>query len=114
MYDFEDVWTDLIRYAENSESVGTVDNEYVTDVWYDNDDDAIAVKYDGDAPQPLSRDAIQRVWEHVERAGELTMDDARDALGDRRGAAALGLLNEGFGLPYDTDPVRVYSPGDRP
>lgn len=112
MYDFEDVWTDLIRYVEDSDTVGTVDDEYVTDVWYDDDDDAIRVEYD--TSESLSRDAIRRVWEYVEREGELTMDDARDALGDRRGAAVLGLLNEGFGLPYDTDPVRVYSPGDRP
>ena len=112
MYDFEDVWTDLIRYVEDSDTVGTVDDEYVTDVWYDDVDDAIRVEYD--APESLPRDAVRRVWEYVEREGELTMDDARDALGDRRGAAALGLLNEGFGLPYDTDPVRVYSPGDRP
>ncbi len=112
MHAFEDVWTDLIRYAEDSDSVGTVDDEYVTDVWYDEGDDAIRVEYD--APESLPRDAVRRVWEYVERDGELTMDDARDALGDRRGAAVVGLLNEGFGLPYDTDPVRVYSPSDRP
>ena len=112
MYAFEDVWTDLCRYAENSDRVGTADGEYVTDVWYDDEDDAIGVEYD--APQRLPREAVRRVWEHVERDGELTMGDARDALGDRLGAAALGLLNEGFGLPYDTDPVRVYSPSDRP
>ena len=112
MYDFEDVWTDLIRYVEDSDTVGTVDDEYVTNVWYDDDKDAIRVEYD--APESLPRDAVRRVWEYVEREGELTMDDARNTLGDRRGAAVLGLLNEGFGLPYDTDPVRVYSPGDRP
>ena len=112
MYAFEDVWTDLIRYAEDSESVGTVDDEYVTDVWYDDEEDAIRVAYEN--TQSLPNDAVRRVWEYVERDGEVTMDDARDVLGDRRGAAVLGLLNEGFGLPYDTDPVRVYSPSDRP
>ena len=112
MYAFDDVWGDLCRFATNADRVGTVDAEYVNDVWYDADEDAIYLQYD--SVEVVSSDAMRELWKTFEREGELTMPAARDALGDRRGAAVLGLLNEGFGLPYDTDPVRVYSPTDRP
>ena len=112
MYAFDDVWGDLCRFASQADRLGTVDDKYVTGVQYDADDDAIHLEYD--STEVVSRDAMRRIWDRFEQDGELTMPAARDAFGERVGAAVLGLLNEGFGLPYDTDPVRVYSPTDRP
>jgi hypothetical protein len=112
MYAFDDVWGDLCRFATNADRLGTVDDEYVNDVWYDADEDAIHVEYD--STEVVSREAMRRLWKTFEDGGEITMPAAREEFGERAGAAVLGLLNEGFGLPYDTDPVRVYSPSDRP
>ena len=116
MTSFDDVWPQLVDFAQNNDRVDTLANNSTNEIWYEKSESRLMVRSiesDNDEAHKLPYENLKQIWERGQRDGELFRENTREYLPNQRGSVTLAIFQRALDLPYETYSVRVIVDEDR-